>query len=126
MAAIMHAWWGDRSLAAPSVLVCPTDVCYTFGMPRYGNRETVSTLRTPWHVSNKGDIVPGMPPRRFGYANCAEEYLTNGRRWHRVLQLELMQFGAWAQALASGKGIKAHMMERYLYNIRCALELGGY
>ncbi|NHA07384.1 lipase family protein [Mucilaginibacter sp. HC2] len=47
--------------------------CYTFGMPRFGNKEAVN-ISSPFSFYREGDIVPGLPPRFLGYANSRYEY----------------------------------------------------
>tara|TARA_R110002072_G_scaffold31466_4_gene96944 strand:- start:15467 stop:16279 length:813 start_codon:yes stop_codon:yes gene_type:complete len=45
-------------------------VCYTFGAPRVGDAAFYATLQCPVHrVVNDRDIVPTLPPRRFGYTH---------------------------------------------------------
>lgn len=44
--------------------------CYTFGAPRVGDEAFYRTLQCELHrVVNDRDIVPTLPPRRFGYAH---------------------------------------------------------
>ena len=44
--------------------------CYTFGMPRWGNEAAIEHFPSPYHVFVSNDIVPSLPPKRFGFDDC--------------------------------------------------------
>lgn len=47
---------------------------YTFGMPRYCGLGGVCFYRGPYHVYRKSDLVPTVPLRKMGFADCSREY----------------------------------------------------
>ena len=52
--------------------------CYTFGMPRFGNAQTVKKFKSPFQIYNPDDVFPLVPPKLLGYRNVPLEYrLTN-------------------------------------------------
>lgn len=48
--------------------------CYTFGMPRYGNRRVVDDLASPFTLYKSDDMFPLLPPRIMGFRNAPQEY----------------------------------------------------
>lgn len=49
---------------------------YSFGMPRYGDHQAVTSLRSPFHTYNDKDRIPSLPPKTLGYENVPNEYCT--------------------------------------------------
>lgn len=48
--------------------------CYTYGMPRWGNKEAVEHFENPFHIFVSNDIVPLVPPRLLGFDDCKLNY----------------------------------------------------
>ncbi|HHG3228909.1 TPA: hypothetical protein ACPVXW_000442 [Vibrio parahaemolyticus] len=44
--------------------------CYTYGMPRWGNKEAVEYFENPYHIFISKDIVPSVPPKLMGFHDC--------------------------------------------------------
>jgi len=47
---------------------------YTFGMPRYGGLGAVCCFVGPHHIYRPKDLVPSVPLRAMGFADCSREY----------------------------------------------------
>ena len=43
-------------------------------MPRYCGLGSVCTLPGPYHIYKKSDLIPTVPLRTMGYADCSREY----------------------------------------------------
>ena len=122
MGAILHSQW----TTFPSSLVNPigplhnyrifTHSCYTFGMPRYGNTEAVM-FRPPFHLYNKLDIVPSLPPKWLGYENSIKEYQLDGLNISYKSKRESVRFINWLFRLLVGIAIKNHNIEIYKQRI---------
>ena len=98
--------------------------CYAFGMPRYGNHYAVTHLAHPFHVYNERDLIPAVPPRFLGFADCPDEYcLTSDRKLLRPFNK-----GSGVFRLRGGKvkalGLAQHRMERYIERVESAYKHG--
>jgi hypothetical protein len=126
MAAIMNAqlkdrfhWgcWRDQYYGMPIS-------CYSFGMPRYGNRYAVSQLPYPYHIYNDKDMVPTFPPRFLGFADSLNEYcLTAGDKLLRPYEK-----GGGVFRFRGGKicllGFAEHRIESYIERTNSAYKNG--
>jgi lipase (class 3) len=116
MAAIMHAVFDNWPLAkAPPIT---TDFAYTFGMPRYGNFTAMCLLRQPYHIYNEADIVPDVPPKWLGYANCFTEFRANGVEIEKIRFRQNVTFAHWLLRLFTGSGVANHNIELYVDMVR--------
>lgn len=97
---------------------------YSFGMPRYGDARAVHDLRAPFHTYNDRDIVPGVPPRGFGYANVPIEYRTDAQGGLMLAQQGQQGIGWWAARLNLARGVRFHLVERYIR--RLGVAIGAY
>lgn len=78
MSAILHTLMSgsktfEHNKYAQALKGYRSHACYTFGMPRFGNKEAVNIL-SPYSFYREGDIVQGLPPRFLGYASSRYEY----------------------------------------------------
>lgn len=126
LAAILHALW-DRAISIEHSPLnnghrVPTDSCFTFGMPRYGDRKAIHELRQPYHLYNDKDIVPTVPPRFLGFEHCLTEYRLDGKEIEREPDRVGLSFGSWIYRLALDKGISHHAMELYRERIKKYLD----
>lgn len=98
--------------------------CYTFGMPRYGNKNAMDQLPDPYHIFNELDAIPTFPPRIFGFSDSRNERCLNAKS-----KVELI-ISKGDCAFRSGKGIATvlgfsdHQMDRYVERTR-ARQLSG-
>lgn len=97
--------------------------CYTFGMPRYGDLDTVVDLPGPYHVYNKEDIVPTVPPRFLGYEDCLDEFCISGSG--EVLQNNRKgnTFIGFIYKLLTKQGIREHDIELYVDRTQALSEM---
>lgn len=131
IAAIIYALWGITLRLEPSDggplsqlrITCHSG--YTFGMPRYGNLDTVSTFRTPYHMYNAQDIVPDVPPTWLGFENCFTEYLLDGTSLERAPRKGGREFLSWVSRLVAGQGLKEHSVEVYQSRIENHIKMKG-
>jgi hypothetical protein len=77
---------------------------YTFGMPRYGDKEAVK-LESPFHFYNRYDIVPHWPPVR-GFRCVPNQYLAD-------VDSIASYFWPWP----SGRFLRHHLIEKYIQNL---------
>lgn len=128
MAAIMYSQLREMRLRhllpySPYWTLWPT-ACYTFGMPRYGNRYAVTQLEHPFHVYNEKDFVPTMPPRFLGFHDCPDEYCLTGEG--RLLRP--YNKGSTGFQHRNGRfrllGASKHKIERYLERTASAYRNG--
>lgn len=91
--------------------------CYTFGMPRYGNFNTVIGLPGPYHIYNKHDIVSAVPPKFMGYDDCLEEYCISGVGQVKKPVVKGNSFGSFIYKLFSKKIIQDHDIELYVNRV---------
>lgn len=120
MAAILHAYWGEKPLLNSSLYYylkqkehMQTHSCYTFGMPRYGNSAVVDSLPSPYHFYNEKDIVPTIPPEWLGFRGCSEEYKIGILTITKEINRRSVNFLKWMYTLAIGGGIESHDIKQY-------------
>ena len=98
--------------------------CYTFGMPRYGNRGAMIQFPMPYHTFNELDAIPTLPPRIFGFSDSQDERCLNANSKVEPI------LGKGDCALRPGKGIATvlgisdHRMEQYVQRTK-ARQLSG-
>ncbi len=109
MAAIMHSEFANNN----DPLLITTNSCYTFGMPRYANKNVINRLSTPFHFLNSKDIVPTIPPKWLGYENPHDENVLDGNRINKATNRSSISFFKWATRLVTVKGIRDHSIELY-------------
>lgn len=118
MSAIFHARLAEENFnrfrLPPRCTIPRSTACYTFGMPRYGDRESKARLPQPFHIFNELDAIPTLPPTFLGYVDSANERCLNAIP-------ELTPVPSKGDfALRSGKGIATvlgisdHRIERYV------------
>jgi predicted lipase len=131
MAALMNAmmlegmhWRSSMRFASNSYRDLFPRACYSFGMPRYGNRYAVAFLAVPYHVFNERDLIPTVPPRFLGFADSPDEFcLTGDGRLLRPFEKGggLVRLRNWKlRAL----GLAEHRMERYIERVESAFRNG--
>jgi hypothetical protein len=117
LSAILNALWYPQfpfeSLQQRIYLHEEQPQCYTFGMPRYGNKSAIMLLNNPFHVFNKNDIVPFLPPHLFGYHNSRNEYLLETNLIKLISRRDIRQHNFRPPSIRS-YGIKYHMIDYYL------------
>ena len=98
--------------------------CYTFGMPRYGDRNAVSLFSNPIHIYNSDDIIPQIPSRFMGYENSSIEFLlndnltkTNIRENHTLRNL--------IRVFPLMYGIKYHSIDHYEVLLNNIVKING-
>ncbi|MDD3311199.1 lipase family protein [Pseudodesulfovibrio sp.] len=91
-----------------------TESCYTFGMPRYGNLKAVLYFRNPFHIFNEYDIVPSVPPRKFGYSDCFNEKCLSADGHVNENIVRRGSFKKFIYKLATMKGFAEHDIELYI------------
>lgn len=89
---------------------------YSFGMPRYGDTGAVECLKSPFHVYNDSDIVPGVPPRWMGFDNAPNEYcLSEGG------SLDSMHQNQQGLKWWCSRKIRYHFIEHYIERLGIAI-----
>jgi hypothetical protein len=96
LSAILFEIWNGRHPSFLPRCLYKIHSAYTFGMPRYANRNTMRMVEWlyhpprshPYHVLNPWDIIPRSPPKKMGYADSKFRYssvsaltLSNRKRW---------------------------------------------
>ena len=87
----------------------------TLGTPRYCDVAGYfcSAVGPPTHVRRRGDIVPLVPPRSWGYADHPYQFDTSGNlMWEPIRSSGWAHF-AWCVCLFLCKGLEPHRMESY-------------
>jgi len=76
MAAIGNAVHSSRLLRMLLTEEMPRDAVssYTFGMPRYCGLGGICAFASPYHIYKRDDLVPTVPLRKMGFADCSREY----------------------------------------------------
>ena len=90
---------------------------YTFGMPRYANLAAIAYFSNPYHVLNSKDLVPNVPPKAFGYDDCANNIPLNKSLVlnikHTGFLKHLKKFGSFITL----KKLEHHSVESYVERI---------
>lgn len=113
IAAILHQ---QRSLllpAMPAPMRCNSGDCYIFGAPKAVWRFGQEFIDQPFATRRVEDIVPRVPPAMLGYKSFRQQMQPNGAPFSDRGLLDWWPFLKWIDALAFGKFIKGHSMERY-------------
>jgi hypothetical protein len=121
MAAILYAVWGMPRSYWMGRDATPIDSGYVFGMPKYGDLNTVTWLPIPHHIYNTEDIVPSVPPDWLGFAPCFTEYEATDKAIKALESRQGSNFVAWLTSLLTGSGIRGHNIELYVSRIRAQL-----
>jgi len=94
-----------------------SNACYTFGMPRFGNFAAMQHFNNPFHIYNKDDIVPCVPPKFLGYHDCLMEYCLTDNSQIDHSNVKGSSFMSYMSKLMTRKGIKDHNVEEYTNRI---------
>lgn len=85
---------------------------YTFGMPRYCGLGAVCCFAGPHHIYQARDIVPTVPLRSMGFADCSREYeITNSGMVALSERTDTFDLAGHLPKLLSS--FKAHSIEGY-------------
>lgn len=86
-----------------------------FGTPRYCDVAGYfcSAFGPPTHIRRSDDIVPLVPPRRWGYADHPYQFDTSGNVTWAPLHSSEWTHLAWCARLLLRKGFRPHRMESY-------------
>jgi len=71
LSGIFYYNFTNSCLSNNSLLIQNIKSAYTFGMPRFCNKDIFTGL---YHIYNPIDIIPRIPPKIFGYCNLKNEY----------------------------------------------------
>lgn len=93
---------------------------YTFGMPRYSGLGAVCCFNGPHHIYKKSDIVPTVPHRKMGFADCCREYEITDTGTVELSE-RTDTFGVAGHIPKLLKSIKAHSIEGYADSVAKAL-----
>jgi Lipase (class 3) len=119
IAAILHGLWvfdDEGAWLRPPFNISPSDtfIChsaYTFGMPKFANAEIIQSFRRLYHVRNRHDPVPCLPPG-FAHDETQEIVLES----HRGLQTDPVKAFAiilWLNSVGRARMLKNHGIETY-------------
>ena len=93
------------------------EACSTviFGTPRYCDVASYcrSSLDPPTHIRRVDDIVPSVPPRRWGYADHPYQFDTSGDVMLEPKYNSGWMHWVWCACLLLRKGLRPHRMESY-------------
>lgn len=86
-----------------------------FGCPRYFSAGAYLWYdrRSPLHVRRKGDLVPSVPPRRFGYSDIIREQKPDGTLFTEPPPCRLLNLYILPWLWFVGRFAAPHSMERY-------------
>ena len=87
--------------------------CYVFGAPRTIWRRSQGFIDQPFATRRSEDIVPRVPPAMLGYKSFRHQLQPNGASFLDRGLLDWWPFLQWIDALAFGRFIEGHSMERY-------------
>lgn len=94
--------------------------CYTFGMPRYGNKYALLLHRNPFHIHNLFDIVPSVPPSWAFYDDDVNDICIDNFR-NVIRPSRKGSFGVKISILSSSFDFlkcKDHVLERYVERLK--------
>ncbi len=96
--------------------------CYTFGMPRYGDRVAMATLPKPMHIrfTRDVDLVPSWPRKRDGYADVDDARILaigGKRRGRRCEHAGPRAWRGWSRLPLAP--FEAHFVEHYVTAVEC-------
>ncbi|MBG6119342.1 MULTISPECIES: lipase family protein [unclassified Sphingobium] len=87
--------------------------CYVFGTPRTVWHHGQEFIDQPFALRRPDDFVPRVPAAMLGYGSFRQQLQPNGSPFHDRGLVDLWPFLKWIDALAFGKFIEGHSMERY-------------
>jgi hypothetical protein len=91
-----------------------THSSFSFGMPRYGDNRAISNLRTPFHIYNDRDLVPGVPTKWMGFESVPIEYRSGeGGSLNQKAQ-DRQSLRWWFSRVHLARGVRHHLIERYI------------
>ncbi|RKP44480.1 lipase family protein [Cohnella endophytica] len=93
--------------------------CYVFGMPRIGNRYATEFEGEHYHILNKLDVIPTLPPKFMGYSNVLKEVYLTGTSIDRILIREKIGTVTWLKQL---KGLSDHRIGEYKRRLKRLLD----
>ncbi|MCH8098282.1 MAG: lipase family protein [Proteobacteria bacterium] len=128
LAAIMYSLGGKTfskryKYETPGEPIIDTYSSLTFGMPRYGDVRTVTTLRSPFHIYNDKDIVPIFPPRWIGFADPPIEFRATRKKLIVLAKRERLGLRSLLSRAHLARGIRYHFIERYIRRIGVSIGL---
>lgn len=114
MSAILHSEFA--LINKPKSIV--THSCYTFGMPRYGNKQAIESLENPFHIFSRNDVVPTVPYKWLGYENSQYERMLDGNTISKLSYRN--NKGVWdnISSLFTLTAIYEHYIEVYVKRMR--------
>lgn len=88
--------------------------CYTFGMPRWGNSDAISILKSPTHFFVKNDPIPKIPLEALGYSDCTNNISIDSNSFSYAKSKGLVSYITDYFHLIAGNKIKDHSIETYV------------
>jgi hypothetical protein len=88
----------------------------TLGAPRYCDAAALYYAwpeHLPIQIKRWGDMVPSIPPRSLGYADCPCEFNTSGKPAFEALPSSELKHFLWNWALFINKRVEPHSIEGY-------------
>ncbi len=118
--ALSNNYWSRRSWLSDDL--SGSVGAYTFGMPRYCGLGAVCSFPVPHHVYNKRDLVPTVPLRKMGFADCSREYeITDSGMVALSERTDTFDLAGHIPKLLSS--IKAHSIDGYANFLSMAVNL---
>lgn len=96
---------------------------YTFGMPRFAGRRSLTRIATPHHVLRNGDVVPNIPPERLGFGTCSDEFAPQGHK--AIRNTDITNYPYWIYTLLSFKFLDNHDMVNYRKDLAEAIGINS-
>ncbi len=96
--------------------------CYTFGMPRFGDRLAAAKNHRPFNVKSNLDIVPRIPPKWLGFADSLNNFHPDGTRDYQRSSVLDFNFLRWFKMIKSGQIKRNHSIEQYQQSIHSHLK----
>ncbi|MFN3657904.1 MAG: lipase family protein [Pseudolabrys sp.] len=123
MAAILYALGGRTFYSrymyeAVNRPVPSSHSSFTVGMPRYGDKRAVASLRNPYHCYNVLDVVPNLPFHILGFEDSQKEYMIRGGKLIQNSRRGGLSPWALFPRLHYARGIRHHLIERYIVNLK--------
>ena len=91
--------------------------CYVYGAPRIASAGTLATLRNPFATRRTLDVVPHVPPERFGFANFTHQLQPDGSAYLGRGRGEVLTYLKWLAELRAQRITDNHSIERYRYEM---------
>lgn len=113
VAAILHQQRDLLLGQMPTRIRCTSGDCYVFGTPRTVWGHGQNFIEQPFAMRRSEDIVPRVPPAMLGYESFRRQLQSDGASFLDRGLLDWWPFLKWINALAFGRFIEGHSMERY-------------